>query len=175
MIYLDLYLTFLKIGLTSFGGLSMVPLINKEMISHRWMTAQEVTDIVAIAESTPGPLGINCATFAGVKAAGIFGGLVASLGALTPSLTIGILAGYFFMQMKNTSLVQRTLSGIRPACIAMIVFTLVSLLPSTYLIDGHLNYSCPLISLIIAFCIYQWKLSVPKCIGLAAVLGLVLI
>ena len=65
MVLLELFISFLKIGFTSFGGLSMIPLITSEMTSHGWMTAAEVSDIVAIAEMTPGPLGLNCATFAG--------------------------------------------------------------------------------------------------------------
>ena len=67
MIYIELFVSFLLIGFTSFGGMSMIPLINAEMLSHGWMTATEVSDIVAIAEMTPGPLGINCATFAGTR------------------------------------------------------------------------------------------------------------
>ena len=70
MILLELFWSFCKIGFTSFGGLSMVPLINSEMLSHGWMTLSEVSDIVAIAEMTPGPLGLNCATFAGTRVAG---------------------------------------------------------------------------------------------------------
>ena len=59
MVLLELFISFLKIGFTSFGGVSMVPLINSEMLSHGWMSAQEVSDIVAIAEMTPGPLGMG--------------------------------------------------------------------------------------------------------------------
>ena len=70
MVLLELFISFLKIGFTSFGGLSMIPLITSEMTSHGWMTAAEVSDIVAIAEMTPGPLGLNCATFAGMRTAG---------------------------------------------------------------------------------------------------------
>ena len=73
MILLELFWSFCKIGFTSFGGLSMVPLINSEMLSHGWMTLSEVSDIVAIAEMTPGPLGLNCATFAGTRVAGLAG------------------------------------------------------------------------------------------------------
>ena len=72
-VLLELFWSFVKIGFTSFGGISMVPLINSEMISHGWMTAEEVTDILAIAEMTPGPNGYNCATFAGLRTAGIPG------------------------------------------------------------------------------------------------------
>ena len=68
---LDLFWTYVKISCVCFGGMSMVPLLNAEMISHGWMNAHEVSDIVAIAEMTPGPLGLNCATFAGMKAAGV--------------------------------------------------------------------------------------------------------
>ena len=72
MVLLELFISFLKIGFTSFGGLSMIPLITSEMTSHGWMTAAEVSDIVAIAEMTPGPLGLNCATFAGMRTARIW-------------------------------------------------------------------------------------------------------
>lgn len=82
MVLIDLFISFLKIGFTSFGGLSMIPLITSEMTEHSWMTASEVSDIVAIAEMTPGPLGLNCATFAGMRTAGIAGAVAANLGAL---------------------------------------------------------------------------------------------
>lgn len=84
MILLELFWSFCKIGFTSFGGLSMVPLINSEMLSHGWMTLSEVSDIVAIAEMTPGPLGLNCATFAGTRVAGLAGAVSASLGSCPP-------------------------------------------------------------------------------------------
>ena len=73
MVFFELFWSFCKIGFTSFGGLSMVPLINSEMVSHGWMSVSEVSDIVAMAEITPGPLGLNCATFAGMRVAGILG------------------------------------------------------------------------------------------------------
>ena len=76
MILLELFWSFCKIGFTSFGGLSMVPLINSEMLSHGWMTLSEVSDIVAIAEMTPGPIAVNAATFVGTKLAGLPGALL---------------------------------------------------------------------------------------------------
>ena len=76
MILLELFWSFCKIGFTSFGGLSMVPLINSEMLSHGWMTLSEVSDIVAIAEMTPGPIAVNEATFVGTKLAGLPGVLL---------------------------------------------------------------------------------------------------
>ena len=85
MLYLDLFWTYLKIGFCSFGGLSMIPFINDEMIAHQWLTAKQVSDIVAIAEMTPGSLGINCATFVGMQIAGIPGAIIATLGVMSPS------------------------------------------------------------------------------------------
>ena len=102
MIYLDLFLSFLMIGFTSFGGMSMIPLINDQMLSRGWMTSSEVADIVAIAEMTPGPLGINCATFAGARTAGIPGAVVASFGVLVPSLTLTLAAAIFLVRFKKS-------------------------------------------------------------------------
>ena len=93
---LEIFFSFVKIGFTSFGGLSMLSLITEEMLQHGWMTAREITDIAAIAEMTPGPLGLNCATFAGMKVAGVAGALAANLGDLTPTLTVGLLVAVFF-------------------------------------------------------------------------------
>ena len=100
MIYLQLFWSFVKVGFTSFGGLSMVPLISSEMLSHGWMSASEVADIIAIAEMTPGPLGLNCATFAGVRAAGVMGAVAASLGVMLPIFTLCLAAAVFFEKFK---------------------------------------------------------------------------
>lgn len=175
MIYLTLYWTFLKIGITSFGGMSMIPLISDEITSHQWMTIQEVANIVAIAQSTPGPLGINCATFVGTRVAGIAGSFCATLGVLTPSLTIGILASHYLNKLKKTSFMQQILSGTRPTCVALILTTILSLVPATYQSGASIRISSIFITGIIVFVMYKWKLSIPKIILLAAVLGLILI
>ena len=90
----QLFLAFAKIGFTSFGGTSMIPLIMEEMLSHNWMTADDVANIVAIAEMTPGSLGVNCATFAGTQTAGVLGGTAAVIGVLTPTLTLTLVADF---------------------------------------------------------------------------------
>ena len=99
---LKLFWSFLKIGFTSFGGLSMIPLISHEVVSNGWMNLSEVSDIVAIAEMTPGPLGLNCATFAGIHAAGIPGAIVANLGVLSPTFTVAALAAVFFQKFQKS-------------------------------------------------------------------------
>ena len=94
MILLELFWSFCKIGFTSFGGLSMVPLISHEMLTHQWMSTSEVSDIVAIAEMTPGPLGLNCATFAGTRVAGLAGAV--SL----PAVFIGVVGLFLLVKCK---------------------------------------------------------------------------
>ena len=82
-------------------------------------TLSEVTDIIAIAEMTPGPLGVNAATFAGMRSAGVLGALAANLGAMTPSLTVCLLASVFLARVKGNPILDRLMFGIRPVCIGM--------------------------------------------------------
>lgn len=175
MIYLTLFWIFLKIGITSFGGISMIPLISDEMTSHSWMTLQEVANIVAIAQSTPGSLGVNCATFAGIRTAGVGGAVCATLGVLTPSLSLGILAAHYLNKLKETSFMQKILSGTRPTCIALILTTMLSLAQTTYVSGSAIRFSSVFITGVIVFLMYRRKLNVPQSILLAAVLGLILI
>ena len=132
MVLLELFVSFLKIGFTSFGGLSMIPLITSEMTAHGWMTASEVSDIVAIAEMTPGPLGLNCATFAGMRTAGLLGAIAANLGTLSPTLTVCLLAAIFFERFRKSSFMTRLMTGVRPACVGMIFGVVISLCATNY-------------------------------------------
>lgn len=176
----QLYWSFLKIGFTSFGGLSMIPLINSEMGVHGWMTAAEISDIVAIAEITPGPLGLNCATFAGMRIAGIFGALVANFGILTPTFTVGAAAAICFEKFKNGSFLKSIMIGVRPAGIGLIWGTILNLARTNYITEGtlFLGYDIKWISVFIGavgvYLLIWKKLSIPKTIGIAAVLGVAL-
>ena len=176
MIYLELFLSFLIIGFTSFGGMSMIPLINDQMLSHGWMTAQEVADIVAIAEMTPGPLGLNCATFAGARTAGMLGALSASLGVVVPSLTVTMLAAMFLDKFKENRLMDEALFGIRPVCIGMIFAVMIQQSMSNYAgtLPGFVSWPAILIGLVSLLMLIRFKWSVPRTILLAAGLGLAL-
>lgn len=172
---LQLFLSFLKIGFTSFGGLSMVPLVNSEMINHGFMTANEVMDIVAIAEMTPGPLGLNCATFAGLRAAGILGAVVSVIGVLTPSFTLAYVVGVFFEKFRKSRAVSSMMNGVRPSAIGMILGVMVSLSLSNYVGEtGDISYVSILLSLLDVFLLVKLKMSIPKVIGINAVLGIIL-
>ncbi len=174
MVYLELFWSFLKIGFTSFGGLSMIPLISAEVLGHGWMTASQVTDIVAIAEMTPGPLGLNCATFAGMQAAGIPGAIAANLGVLTPALSLTMVAAAFFQRFKDLPLMKKLLLGVRPACLGMILGMLVSMTLSNYFPGALLNLPALAIGAVDLVLLYKFKLSIPQTILISAAMGLVL-
>lgn len=169
----QLFWSFCKIGFTSFGGMSMIPLINSEMLSHGWMTATEVADIVAIAEMTPGPLGLNCATFAGIRVAGIFGALAANLGVLSPTLTICAMAAVFFERFKNSAALQDVMTVIRPVCIGLIWGVLIDQFQTNYLAGGTVQIVGVLIGILGTLLLVRLKWSIPKVIGAAAVLGVI--
>lgn len=171
-VFFQLFWSFCQIGFTSFGGMSMVPLINDEMVSHGWMNVSEVSDIIAIAEMTPGPLGLNCATFAGMRVAGILGAIISVLGVLAPTFTLCALAAVFFEKFKNSRALKNIMVGVRPAALGIIVAVMIDLSRTNYLVDGVFAWRTAVIALIAFYLLARRKWSVPKVIVLSALLGL---
>lgn len=123
MIYLQLFYEFLKIGLFAVGGGAVtIPFLFDLTRKFNWFTPEQLTDMIAVAESTPGPIGVNMATFAGFQAAGVGGGVVATLGLVTPSVIVIILLSKFLKRYSCDSRVQNILSSIRPAVLALVIF-----------------------------------------------------
>lgn len=168
---LQLFLSFCKIGYTSFGGLSMIPLINNEMVTHGWMTATEVTDIVAIAEMTPGPLGLNCATFAGIRVAGVLGALAANFGMLMPTMTLCVLAALFFERFKSSKILGHIMMGVRPACIGLVWGVMLNLSRINYFSGTNPQWICIAIAALGTYLLIGRKWSIPSVIVLGAVIG----
>ena len=173
MIYLRLFLSFMKIGFCSFGGMTMIPVINDEVLRFGWMTPEEVMDIVAVAEMTPGSLGINCATFVGLRTAGFPGALCASLGVMMPSLTLSMAAAHFIFRLKGNKYLESALRGVRPASMGMLAAAAVTLGLTTYFPQNTISWNMILIAGISSFLLIRKKLSIPKTILTAAVLGLI--
>ncbi len=98
----------------------MLPLIESESISHAWMTYEEFVNMIAISQSTPGPIGINMATYVGFTNARVLGSLVATLGVITPSLIIIIIIAHYFMKFNEEPIVQSAFYGLRPAVTGLI-------------------------------------------------------
>jgi len=124
---IDLYLTFAKIGLFSFGGgYAALPLMQK-MLLGKYLNMAEFSDIVTISQITPGPIAINAATFVGVREMGIWGGIVATLGIITPSVIIALSLGYIYKRYRTQSTLSNILSGIKPVAVGMIAVSAVTL------------------------------------------------
>ncbi len=122
-VLLSLFLTFLKIGAFTFGGgYAMIPLIQKETVENRkWITDEDVLEIIAIAESTPGPIAINSATFIGVRVGGLAGAVCASLGVVLPSFVCILIVSRLLDAFQHLKPVQYAFFGIRAGVLALIL------------------------------------------------------
>ncbi len=114
---------FLKIGAFTFGGgYAMIPLIEREVVEKKgWITSDDMLDIIAIAESTPGPIAVNSATFVGYKTCGVFGAVCATLGVVLPSFAIISLIALILNQFQDNEIVQFAFNGIRAGVLALII------------------------------------------------------
>ena len=120
---LKLFLTFLKIGAFTFGGgYAMIPLIQKEAVEkQQWVTDDDVLEIIAIAESTPGPIAINAATFVGFRACGFWGAFCATFGVILPSFVIITIISGILQQFQELRAVRYAFMGIRAGVLALIL------------------------------------------------------
>lgn len=130
MIYLELFLSFLQVGLFSIGGgYAAMPLIQSQAVDkYGWLTMNEFTDLITIAEMTPGPIAVNSATFVGIRIAGIPGALAATLGCILPSMVIVSVLAYIYYRFKKVSALQSVLQSLRPAVVALIASAGLSIL-----------------------------------------------
>lgn len=124
----DLFVTFLKIGAFTFGGgYAMIPLIKREVVENKkWLENNEILDVIAIAESTPGPLAINSATFVGSRVAGVKGAMAATAGVVLPSFLIISIISQVLFQIENLDIVKHAFAGIRAGVLVLIISALVS-------------------------------------------------
>ncbi len=123
MIYLQLFYTFFKIGLFGFGGgYAMLSMIQGEVVTrYEWLTAQEFTDIVAISQMTPGPIGINAATYVGYTASGsVIGSFIATFAVIFPSFILMLTISKFFLKYQKHPVVEAIFSGLRPAVVGLL-------------------------------------------------------
>lgn len=132
MIYLEIFLSFIYIGLCSFGGgLATISLIQQQIVDHKqWLTMPEIADIITISEMTPGPVALNAATFVGTKLQGIVGAVIATTGFILPAIIIVLPLAFIYKKFAGTQIFQNIFAGIRPAVIGMIIsaaYSIVSL------------------------------------------------
>lgn len=130
MLLLKLFISFIKVGLFSVGGgYAAIPLIQNQIVEVRkLLTMEEFTDLITIAEMTPGPISINSATFVGIRVSGIPGAIICTLGCIIPAFIICTILAYFYYKYRNFSGVQTVLSALRPAVVALIASAGLSIL-----------------------------------------------
>lgn len=143
MIYLKLFLSFLQIGCFSFGGgYAAMPLIQEQVVTlHHWIDMNAFTDLITIAEMTPGPIAVNAATFIGIQTAGPLGAVVATFGCILPSCIFVTLLAFIYTKYQKMSLLQGTLSSLRPAVVAMIAKAGLTILVSAFFINGVIAFT----------------------------------
>ena len=134
MLFLKLFLTFFEIGLFTFGGgYAMISLVREKVVMLGWLTEQEVINLVAVSESTPGPIAVNMATFVGSTQGGVWGSICATLGIVLPSFIIILLISALIKNFLKYKGVQAFLGGVRPCVVALICGTAATLFLSTLL------------------------------------------
>ena len=170
MIYVLLFWEFFKIGLMAIGGgLVTIPFLIELSGKYNWFTTAELADMIAVSESTPGPIGVNMATYVGYNTCGIWGGIVATMGLVVPSLLIIMLISKWMFNEKFSEHLQRFLFGIRPAVLALILFAGAELAKMAIV-----NWETLAIAMI-SFCMMRrLKWSPIAFIALGAIVGIVL-
>lgn len=129
MIYLQLFLAFLKIGAVSFGGgYGMISLMRETCLGYGWLTEEELMNFIAVAESTPGPIAVNMATFVGSSQGGILGSLLATLGIILPSFIVILIIASVMKNLMKYKITGAVLGGVRPAVIGLILGTAITML-----------------------------------------------
>lgn len=157
---LELFWTFFKIGLFTFGGgYAMIPMIKSEVVSKGWILENQIIDFIGISESTPGPFAINIATLIGSEMGGFLGALVSTIGVILPSFIIILIIATIFKTFSKNKYVKGALKGIKPVVVGLIGITAITLCISTIGINikniGSSNFSLTsLVLIVILFTFY---------------------
>ncbi len=184
MIWIQLFWEFFKTGLFAVGGgLATLPFLYEISASTGWFSTQDIADLIAVSESTPGPLGINMATYVGFKTVGLFGGIVTTLGLILPSILIIILISKILDRFKESALVQKVFYGLRPAStaliaaagleVAKIALLRLDVFEETGAFLDLLNWKCVLLAVLIYIGLKKFKKHPILYIAIAAAAGIV--
>ena len=172
-VYLLLFLTFLKIGAVSFGGgYGMISLIREECLANGWLTEDELLNFIAVAESSPGPIAVNMATFVGSSQAGVCGALLATLGVVLPSFMIILLIANFFDSILSVPIINAAFRGIRVAVALLILRVGIKLTRKTSRLPFHIGLLLGASAMMLAIHIFALPISTVYVILSAALLGI---
>ncbi|MFI3277409.1 MAG: chromate transporter [Rikenellaceae bacterium] len=164
----DLFFSFMKIGLFTFGGgYAMIPLIEREVIERRaWVDKGDFVDLLTIAQSIPGALALNASAFVGYKSRGYVGAIASVGGVVFPSFAILLLVALFFASVRDNAVVAAAFNGMRPAVVALMVSPIISLLKGSSVV-------AVVVAVVVAFIMWWFTISPVYFILLAVVYGVV--
>lgn len=179
MTYILLIYEFLKVGLFSIGGgLATLPFLFEIADKYPWFTADELTNMIAVSESTPGPIGVNMATFVGFKVCGVFGGIVTTLALIAPSVVIVLIVAQVLAKFKDSLLVKDIFYGLRAAVAGLIGVSVVNILRQNLFVGAAtdilsmFDYKKIIIFVLMVFAVFKYKKHPLVYIGSGALLGI---
>lgn len=168
--YIEMFIIFFKIGaFTIGGGYAMLPLIEREIVDKKsWIEKEEYLDMIALAQSAPGPIAVNTSVFVGYKVGGGLGVLSTTLGAVLPSFLIILLVASFFVGLQDNPIVERVFKGIRPAVVALIAAPVIRMGK-----DAKINRKTIIIPIAVAILVGFFKITAIIIIIVSALLGVI--
>jgi len=184
MILLTIFIEFFKIGLFAVGGgLATIPFLQELSYKYGWYTTQELVNMIAISESTPGPIGVNMATYVGYKVGGIPGGIIAVTGIVMPSVIVIVLIAHYYTKFSEKPLVQSAFSGLRPAVtgligaagfeVAKISLFNISMFLETHNVLNLINIKSVILFAVILFLTNKYKKHPIVYLIFAAIIGII--
>ncbi|MBQ9757301.1 MAG: chromate transporter [Clostridia bacterium] len=137
MLYITMFLEFFKVGLFSIGGgLATLPFLFDLTRKYDWFTAEELTNMIAVSESSPGPIGVNMATYAGVTTGGVIGGVISTLGLIIPSIIVILVISYFLEKFKENKTVKSLFYGLRAAVTGLLTLSVLTIFKQNFLTEN---------------------------------------
>ena len=182
MIYLQLFFSFLQVGMFSFGGgYAAMPLIQGQVVEqHHWLSMSEFTDLITISQMTPGPIAVNSATFVGIRVAGILGAVVATFGCILPSCVIVTILAKLYLKYRSMDMLQGVLHSLRPAVVAMIAGAGISIVITAFWGAANMirladtNWRMVIIFMVCVILLRKWKMNPVWVMFLAGFFNLIL-
>lgn len=180
-VYLIMFLEFFKIGLFSVGGgLATLPFLFELTEKYTWFTADELTNMIAVSESSPGPIGVNMATYVGFTSGGIAGGVLTTLALVVPSIIVIIIISCILDKFKDNKTVKSIFYGLRPAVVGLLVVSVISVYKQNFLTDGAngilsmIDYRKVLVWAVLVFLVFKFKKHPILYIALGALAGILM-
>lgn len=175
MIFLQLFYEFFKTGLFALGGgMATVPFLFDISARTQWFTANELANMIAVGESTPGPIGVNMATYVGFHTAGVLGSVIATLGLITPSIIIILIIAKLLSKFAENPIVKTVFKYLRPAVMGLLLFALYQVASVVFVVNSSIQVFSILAFAVLLFCMLKWKKIHPIVwIAVGAVFGLI--